>query len=115
MANKKADKVEKTEKAMPKTAVYKELATRTQLEPKQIQAIFEALEELAKEELSRKDGPGEFVIPNMLKLKLIKKPATPAGTRPDPFRKGQMMQVAAKPASVKVKPVVLKGLKDLSQ
>ena len=109
------NKVEKTEKAMPKTAVYKELANRTQLEPKQIAAVFEALEELAKEELNRKDGPGEFVIPSLIKLKLVKKPATKAGIKPNPFKKGEMMKVDAKPASVKVKPVVLKGLKELNK
>src|SRR5947209_5350396 len=103
-----------TEKAMPKTAVYKELASRTQLEPKQIAAVFEALEELAKDELKKKNGPGEFVIPNLIKLKLIKKPATKAGKKPNPFKKGEMMEVKAKAASVKVKSVVLKGLKDLT-
>jgi hypothetical protein len=109
--NKTAD----SEKAMPKTAVYKELATRAQLEPKQVAAVFEALEELAKEELSKKNGPGEFVIPNLIKLKLIKKPATKAGKKPNPFKKGEMMEVKAKAASVKVKPVILKGLKDLNK
>jgi len=129
MADKKADKADKAdkankadktaekataEKALPKTAVFKELASRTQLEPKQIAAVFEALEELAKEELGKEDGPGEFIIPNMIKLKLIKKPATKAGMRPNPFKKGEMMKVEAKPASVKVKPVILKGLKGLT-
>jgi hypothetical protein len=103
------------EKAMPKTAVYKELANRTQLEPKQIAAVFEALEELAKEELGKKNGAGEFVIPGLIKLKLIKKPATKAGFKPNPFKKGEMMEVKAKPASVKVKPVVLKALKNLNK
>jgi hypothetical protein len=103
------------EKAMPKTAIYKELASRTQLEPKQVAAVFEALEELAKEELNKKNGAKEFVIPNLIKLKLIHKPATKAGRKPNPFKPGEMMEVKAKPASVKVKPVVLKGLKDLNK
>jgi hypothetical protein len=101
-------------KAMPKTSVYKELAGKTGLEAKQVQAVFDALEELVKQQLSKK-GPGEFVIPNLIKLKLIKKPPTKAGTRPNPFKPGEMMEVKAKPASVKVKPVVLKGLKDLNK
>jgi hypothetical protein len=100
---------------MPKTAVYKELATRASLEPRQVAAVFEALEKLAKEELGKRNGPGEFVIPGLIKLKLIKKPPTKAGKRPNPFKPGEMMEVKAKPATVKVKPVVLKGLKDLNK
>ena len=111
MADNKADK---TEKAMPKTAIYKEIANRTELEAKQIAAVFEALEELAREELSRDDGPGEFIIPNLIKLKLVRKEATSGGMKPNPFKKGEMMKVEPKPASVKVKPVILKGLKDLN-
>jgi nucleoid DNA-binding protein len=103
------------EKPMPKTAIYKELAAKTGLEAKQVAAVFEALEELAKEELKKKNGPGEFVIPNLIKLKLVKKPATPGGMRKDPFRPGQMMEVKPKPASVKVKPVVLKSLKEIGK
>jgi len=107
------NKTTDTAKPMPKSAVHKELATRTELEAKQVSAVFEALEELIKEQLSE-DGPGEFVLPNLVKFKLIKKPATKAGKKPNPFKPGEMMEVKAKPASVKVKPVILKGLKDLS-
>ena len=74
----------------------------------------DALEALILKELSKK-GPGLFVIPNLVKLKLIKKPATKAGKKPNPFKPGEMMEVKAKPASVKVKPVILKGLKDLNK
>jgi len=113
MANNKA--AASTEKAMPKTTVFKELATKTGLEAKQVSAVFDALHELIKEQLGKKNGPGEFSIPNLIKLKLIKKPATKAGTRPNPFKPGEMMEVKAKAASVKVKPVVLKGLKELNK
>src|SRR5262249_61555709 len=98
MAN---DKAAEAAKPMPKTAVYKELATKTGLEPKQVSAVFDALEELIKQELGNKKGPGEFVIPNLVKLKLIKKPATKAGRKPNPFKPGEMMEVKAKPASVR--------------
>lgn len=110
-----ADNKTAGEKPMPKTAIYKELATKTGLEAKQVAAVFEALEELAKTELMRKNGANEFVIPNLIKLKLIKKPATKATTKPNPFKPGEMMEVKAKPASVKVKPVVLKSLKEIGK
>jgi nucleoid DNA-binding protein len=100
-------------KAMPKSQVYKDLAAKTELEPKQVAALFTALEEMIKEQLGK--GPGLFVIPNLVKFKLVHTPARPAGEKPDPFNKGQTMKVKAKEASVKVKPVILKGLKDLSK
>jgi nucleoid DNA-binding protein len=100
------------EKAMPKTEIFKKLAEKTGLEPKQVGSVFEALEELAKEVLAKKNGPGEFLVPGLVKLKLVKKAATKAGTR---SVAGRMVEVKAKPASVKVKPVVLKGLKELNK
>lgn len=109
------NKTAEAAKAMNKTTVFKELASKTGLEAKQVTAVFEALEELIKAELKKKNGPSEFIIPNLVKLKLIKKPATKAGKRPNPFKPGEMMEVKAKAASVKVKPVVLKGLKDLNK
>ena len=59
-------------------------------------------------------GPGEFVIPGLLKLKTVKKKAIPAGERRNPFT-GQMQHFPAKPASKKVRATALKALKDLIQ
>jgi nucleoid DNA-binding protein len=108
------NKTTEAPKPMPKSNVFKELAGKAELEPKQVAALFEALEELIKQQLSKK-GPGVFVIPNLVKLVLKKKPATKAGKKPNPFKPGEMMEVKAKPASVKVKPVLLKGLKELNK
>jgi nucleoid DNA-binding protein len=110
-----ADNKATTAKPMAKSALYKELATKTGLEAKQVSAVFDALQDLIKEQLSSKKGPGLFVIPNLIKLKLQKKPATKATTKPNPFKPGEMMEVKAKPASVKVKPIALKGLKDIGK
>ncbi len=109
-----ADNKTEAAKPMPKSAVYKELATKTGLEPKQVATLFEALEELIKSQLGKK-GPQVFVIPNLVKLKLVKKPATKAGKKKNPFKPGEMMDVKAKPASTKVKPVILKGLKEVGK
>src|SRR4051794_29078889 len=105
-----SDKTE-TPKAMPKSAIYKELAGRAGLEAKQVSAVFEAMEELIREQLGRK-GPGLFAIPNLVKFKLVKKAATKAGKR---MVAGREVEVAAKPASVKVKAITLKSLKELSK
>ena len=50
---------------------------------------------------------GSFTIPDVCKITVQRKPATPAKTMANPFKPGEMMDVAAKPARnvVKVKPV----------
>jgi hypothetical protein len=100
------------DKPLSKTAVYKALAERTGLEPKQVAEVFAQLEDLAKGQLAS-GGPGVFVIPGLVKLKRVDTPARPAEMRKNPFKPGEMMEVKAKEASSKVKPVILKGLKDL--
>jgi hypothetical protein len=107
--SKPAAKKAEHEKPLPKTAIYKKLAEKTELEAKQVQALFEALEELANEELTKDNGPEEFLIPGLVKLKLQKKEATEGGMK---NVAGRMVEVKAKPASMKVKAVVLKGIKD---
>ena len=75
--------------------------------------ILEGLTDLIKKQLGPR-GPGEFVIPGLLKLKTVKKKAIPAGERRNPFT-GQMQHFPAKPASKKVRATALKALKDLIQ
>ncbi len=48
-----------------------------------------------------------------MKITVIKKPATKAGTRPNPFKPGEMMDVKAKPARNVVKVRPLKSLKEM--
>src|SRR5690242_3462639 len=63
-------------KSMTKSAIFKDLAERTELTQKQISDVFEALEALIKAQLGKK-GPGVFVLPKLLKIKKVEKPATP--------------------------------------
>jgi hypothetical protein len=100
-------------KPLSKTAVCKELATATELEAKQVGAVLDALEALIKGQL--KDDPHTFALLDLVKFELIHKPAVKAGTKPDPFHPGQMMNVKAKPAETKVKARILKGLKELEE
>ena len=98
-------------KSMTKSAVYQELASSTNLSRKQVAEVFDALAQLIKRELGKK-GPGVFTVPGLLKLKLRKRPATKAGTRPNPFKPGEMMAVKARPATNVVKALPLKSLKE---
>lgn len=109
-----ADKTAEPAKAMPKTAVFKHLAEKTGLENKQVASVFEALDELIKEQLGKK-GPGEFAILDLIKIKMVHKAATKGGELvKNPFT-GEMVPAKPKAASSKVKTVVLKGLKALEK
>ncbi len=98
-------------KSLTKSAVYQELASKTNLSRKQVSEVFDALSQLIRDQLGKK-GPGVFTIPGLLKLKLRKRPAVKAGTRPNPFKPGEMMAVKARPASNVVKALPLKSLKE---
>ena len=57
-------------------------------------------------------GPGEFVVPDVVKLKVKVVPAKPAHKGVDPFTK-QERDFPAKPASRKVRASPMKRLKQL--
>ncbi len=99
-------------KAPSKGAVLGAIADETGLTRKQVAAVFTSLTTQIKKSLGAK-GPGTFAVPGLVKLIVRKKPATKAGTRPNPFKPGEMMAVKAKPASRKVVARPLKGLKEL--
>jgi nucleoid DNA-binding protein len=96
-------------KKITKTGIYQELATTTKLTKKNVADVFDALTALIKKELGKK-GSGEFTLPGLLKLKVVRKPATKATKRPNPFKPGEMMEVKAKAARNVVKARTLKSL-----
>src|SRR5271156_4943834 len=98
-------------KPATKGEVYTKLATKTGLSKKQVSTVFESLTELIGNELGKK-GPGLFVVPGLLKLKGIRKPATKAKTEINPFTK-EPMTYKAKPARNVVKALPLKSLKEM--
>ena len=96
---------------MTKSQIIGELADKTGLTKKDVTGVFGALQDLVKRELSKR-GPGEFVVPDMLKLKVRAIPARAARKGIDPFTKQERM-FPAKPASHKVRASALKKLKDM--
>jgi nucleoid DNA-binding protein len=99
----------KAVKARSKSEVFMTIAQESGLVRKQVAGVFDALAGLIKKDLAK--GPGVFTVPGLMKITVIKKPATKATTRPDPFHPGQMMTVKAKPARKVVKVRALKNLK----
>jgi nucleoid DNA-binding protein len=98
-------------KAITKAEIYTELAEKTGLSRKQVAGVFDGLGELIQKELGKK-GPGLFVVPGLLKLKVVRKPATKEKQGINPFTK-QPITIKAKPARNVVKAVPLKALKEL--
>jgi nucleoid DNA-binding protein len=99
-------------KQMNKAAVLQELAVAAGLTRRQVAAVLDALSnKVLKRELSKK-GPGVFVLPGLLKLRLVHKPATPAHKGINPFTKQEQV-FKAKPARSVVKAQPLKSLKDM--
>ena len=96
-------------KGPSKSQLYANLAESTGLSRKQVASVFEGL---AKEiQTTFKKKVPDFTIPGLAKVTVIRKPATKAGMRPNPFKPGEMMEVKPKPARKVVKVRALRALK----
>jgi len=98
-----------------KTAILAEIANNTELSKKQVDAVLNELGALIERHI-KKRGAGEFTLPGLLKIKAVKRPAQPARKGvPNPFKPGETMDIAKKPASTRVKVLPLKKLKEFAQ
>lgn len=96
-----------------KTQILNEISENTELTRKQVSAVLDELAVLIERHV-KKRGVGEFTLPGLLKIKAVKKPARKARKNvPNPFRPGEFMDVAAKPASLKIKVLPLQKLKNM--
>jgi DNA-binding protein HU-beta len=93
--------------APTKSEVLAQISKDTELSKKQVSAVFDSLNGIIKKSL--KSG-GLFTLPGLLKMKVVKKPATKAREGVNPFT-GEKMMFKAKPASKKVRIGALKSLK----
>ena len=106
-------KVTVSKKAPSKSEVLNNIAQACELSRKQVAAVFDALLNEVQNNLSTR-GPGVFAIPGLVKIEKKKVPARPARKGvPNPFKPGELMDVAAKPASTKIKVRPLKNLKSM--
>src|SRR4051812_9304698 len=99
-------------KAKTKAVVIQEIAAATELTRKQVGEVFGALTTLIQQQLGKK-GPGEFTLPGLLNLKLVRKPATKQRKAPNPFKPGEQILIKAKPARNVIKGRALKSLNDM--
>jgi nucleoid DNA-binding protein len=105
---------EEKSKAPSKSEVLNNIAAATGLARKDVGAVLDALGGEIKKALGNR-GPGMFAIPGLVKIEKKKVPARPARKGvPNPFKPGELMDVAAKKASTKIKVRPLKSLKEMA-
>lgn len=94
-----------------KTQILEQIAANTGLTRKQVSSVLDSLTEVIEAHVNKK-AVGEFVLPGLLKISTIKKPAVKARKGISPFTKEEVM-FKAKPATTVVKVRALKKLKDM--
>ncbi|MEI6675120.1 MAG: HU family DNA-binding protein [Verrucomicrobiota bacterium] len=94
-----------------KTQILDAIAAGTALSRKQVSAVLDSLGDVIEAHV-KKNAVGEFVLPGLLKISTVRKPATKARKGINPFTKEEVM-FKAKAASTVVKVRPLKGLKDM--
>ena len=105
----KPPKIVPSPKIRSKGDVFSTIAAHTGLARKQVAGVFDTMGEIIKADLGK--GCGMFAVPGMMKITVVKKPATKGGMRPNPFKPGEMMEVKPKPARKVVKVRPLRALK----
>jgi nucleoid DNA-binding protein len=106
-----AKKTTRLDKAMGKGEILAALAASTKLPKKAVGRVLDELAALIERHIAQR-SVGMFTLPGLLKVKVVQTPARPARKGvPNPFRPGETMDVAAKPARRKVKVLPLSKLK----
>ena len=106
---KKAAAVVKQAKPPTKAEIITQISDKAGLTKKDVTAVFDELSVIIKKSLK---SASEFSMPGLMKVKVVKKPATKARLGKNPFT-GQEITIKAKPARKAVKVTALKGLKDM--
>lgn len=97
-------------KRLTKTQFVEAVAEKSKLTKKQVNTVLSALNETVAVELGRR-GRGEVVIPGLLKLIVVNKPATSQHEGVNPFTK-EPMTYKAKAARKVIKVRPLQALRD---
>jgi nucleoid DNA-binding protein len=113
---KKAKPVKKTakkkveQKPMSKGQLYTYISQNTGIDKKAVAVVLDELTSAIYSAVAP-GGVGKFTLPGVLKIALKATPPKPEREGKNPFT-GEVMTFKAKPASVKVKILPLKSLKD---
>ena len=99
-----------TNKRMSKSLFVTTLAEKSGLNRKQATSALDTIIAMVAQQLGKR-GPGEVLIPGLLKLNIVDKPATSQHEGVNPFTK-EPMTYKAKAARKVIKVRPLKALKD---
>ena len=94
--------------APTKSEILAQISKDTELSRKNVNEVFETLNGIIKKSLR---SNGLFTLPGLLKLKVVRKPATKAREGINPFT-GEEMMFKAKPARKIVRARPVKAAKD---
>ena len=109
-----ARKTPAIKKKYTKTEILNEISNNTSVSKKEVAAVLEELGVVIERHI-KKRAVGEFTLPGLLKIKSVAHPARPARKNvPNPFRPGELMDIAKKPATTRVKVLPLKKLKEFA-
>lgn len=106
----KTKPVKLTKEPMSKSQIVACIVEHADVPKKQVTLVFDTLTEIIHAHL-KKGAAGVFNMPGVLKLYVVRKPATKARKGTNPFT-GEEMMFKAKPARNVIKARVLKKLKD---
>ncbi len=99
---------------LSKTDLMNAIAEDTGMQRKDVKAVLDSLSGVIAGHMAP-GAAGVFKMPGLFKISVVDKPATEARSNvANPFRPGETMDVAAKPASRRVKILALKNLKDMA-
>ena len=97
---------------LTKGGIVKALMDMTALSKKEIAAVLDGIGSLIELHVKSR-GPGKFVMPGLIKISVVKKPAKPARKGRNPFT-GEEVMFKAKPACRAVKVRALRKLKEMA-
>ncbi len=106
-----AKKLPSIKDPLSKSGLIQALTETTLVAKKQVVAVLDCLSQLIEKHV-KSGGPGVFVMPGLMKIKVVKKPARPARKGINRFT-GEEVMFKAKPASRALKIKALKKLKEM--
>ena len=105
------NKIKPVKEKQSKTQILDQIAQNTGLTRKQVSGVLDSLTDVIESHVNKR-AVGEFVLPGLLKISTVRKPAVKARKGINPFTKEEVM-FKAKPASIAVRVRPLKKLKDM--
>ena len=108
-----AQKNAAAKKPMTKSELLNAISNETDLNRRKVSGVLDALSVQVSKSLGPR-GAGAFTLPGLVKIEKKKVPARQARKGvPNPFKPGELMNIAARPATTKVKVRALKSLRDM--